>query len=164
MRYQWWPLSTAGHSRQSGREVEGRNTGREWIPEGSTFSSGLPQLSVLNEPGEHLRLHEDAEEAADAFWRHRFAESLPLKNALAALILGDEEGVVTHGLQEEADERLRHQAVQGVILCGHKGSWSVRNNSCFHPSKFWLKILQNFETRLGNLDKGFFFSRWIWRR
>lgn len=90
--------------------------------EGSTFGSSLPQLPILNEPGEHLRLHEDAKEAADAFRRHRLAEGLSLKNTLSTLVLSDEQGVVADGLQEEADEGLRHQAVQGVILCGHKAT------------------------------------------
>lgn len=111
------------------RELEGRKTGREWIREGSTFGTGLPQLPVLNEPGEHLRLHEDAEEAADAFRRHRLAESLPLKNAFPALVLSDEQGIVAHGLQEEADEGLGHQAVQGVVLCGHRRNRWMRKKT-----------------------------------
>lgn len=96
--------------------------GREGREEGSTFGTALPQLAILNEAGEHLRLHEDAQEAADALGRHRLAESLPLKSALPALVLCNEQGVVTHRLQEEADEGLGHQAVQGVVLCGHRGT------------------------------------------
>lgn len=87
----------------------------------STFGTGLPQLPILNEPRKHLRLHEDAQETTDAFRRHRLAEGLPLKNALPAIILGDEQRVMADGLQEKADEGLRHQAVQRVILCGRKG-------------------------------------------
>lgn len=72
----------------------------------STFSPGLPQLPILNEPGKHLRLHEDAQETSDAFRRHRLAEGLSLENALSTLILSDEQGVMADGLQEEADEGL----------------------------------------------------------
>lgn len=72
----------------------------------STFSPGLPQLSILDEPCEHLRFHEDAQETTDAFRRHRLAEGLSLENALSALVLSDKQGVMADGLQEEADEGL----------------------------------------------------------
>lgn len=77
----------------------------------STFSPGLPQLSILNEPCKHLRLHEDAQETTDALWRHCLAEGLPLENTLSTLILSDEQGVMADGLQKEADEGFWHQAV-----------------------------------------------------
>lgn len=72
----------------------------------STFGTGLPQLPILNEPCKHLRLHEDAQETTDAFRRHGLAEGLPLKNALSAIILSDEQRVMADGLQEKADEGL----------------------------------------------------------
>lgn len=81
-----------------------------------TFSSGLPQLSVLDESSEHLRLHEDSQEAADAFGGHGLAEGFTLEHALASLALSQEERVVSDGLQEEADEGLGHYAVQCVTL------------------------------------------------
>lgn len=87
----------------------------------ATFGPSLPQLPILNEPCKHLGLHEDAQETADAFGRHRLPEGLPLEDPLPALILCDEEGVMADGLQEEADKGLRHQAVQGIILCTHEG-------------------------------------------
>lgn len=69
-------------------------TGHSWKEltlrkEQSTFSSGLPQLPILNEPCKHLRLHEDAQETTDAFRRHSLAEGLSLENALSTLILMD---------------------------------------------------------------------------
>lgn len=70
------------------------------------FSPCFPQLPVLNEPCKHLRLHENAQETTNALGRHRLAKSLSLENALAALVLRDEEGVMSHCLQEEADEGL----------------------------------------------------------
>lgn len=76
-----------------------------------TFSPSLPQLAILNEPCKHLRLHKDAQEATDALRRHRLAEGLSLENAFAALVLGDKQGVMSDGLQEEANESLRHQTV-----------------------------------------------------
>lgn len=72
----------------------------------STFGAALPQLSILDEPCKHLRLHEDAQETTDAFRRHRLAEGLSLENTLSALVLSDEQGVMADGLQEEADEGL----------------------------------------------------------
>lgn len=178
---QWSPLSTRDQCYCSAsthswrwRELEGRKTGRGWIREGSTFGTGLPQLPVLNEPGEHLRLHEDAEEAADAFRRHRLAESLPLKNALPALVLSDEQGVVAHGLQEEADEGLGHQAVQGVVLCGHRRKWLMRKKTQAWTTEqvrsgflmvlpkqrqILTEIWPTFQTNLGKVDKGFY----VWR-
>lgn len=72
----------------------------------STFSPGLPQLPILNEPCKHLRLHEDAQEATDTFGRHGLAEGLSLENALSALVLSDKQGVMADGLEEEADESL----------------------------------------------------------
>ncbi len=72
----------------------------------STFSSGLSQLPILNEPCKHLRLHEDAQETSDAFRCHRLAEGLSLENTLSTLILSDEQGVMADGLQKEADESL----------------------------------------------------------
>lgn len=88
----------------------------------STFSPGFPQLSILNEACKHLRFHEDAKETADAFRCHRLAEGLPLENSLPALILSDKQGIMSNGFQEKANEGLRHQAVQGVVLCGCKGN------------------------------------------
>lgn len=97
--------------------------GHKWPSENaaSTFSPVLPQLPILNETSKHLRLHEDTQETTDAFRRHGFTEGLSLKNALSALILSDKQGVMSDGLQEEADESLWHQAVQGVVLCQDKG-------------------------------------------
>lgn len=92
-----------------------------WNLRKATFGPRLPQLPILNKPCKHLGLHKDAEETAYAFGRHRLPEGLSLEDPLPALILSDEEGVVSNGLQEEADEGLRHQAVQGVILYKHKG-------------------------------------------
>lgn len=71
-----------------------------------TFSPGFPQLPILNEPGKHLRLHEDAQETTDALRCHCLAEGLSLKASLSALVLSDEQGVMAHSLQEEADESL----------------------------------------------------------
>lgn len=97
--------------------------GHKWPSENaaSTFSPVLPQLPILNETSKHLRLHEDTQETTDAFRRHGFTEGLSLKNALSALILSDKQGVMSDGLQKEADESLWHQAVQGVVLCQDKG-------------------------------------------
>lgn len=72
----------------------------------STFSPRLPQLPILDEPCEHLRLHEDTQETANTFRSHRFAESLPLEEALSALVLSDKQGVVADGLEEEANKGL----------------------------------------------------------
>lgn len=92
-----------------------------WNLRKATFGPSLSQLPILNKPCKHLGLHEDAEETAYAFGRHRLPEGLSLEDPLPALVLSDEEGVMSNGLQEEADEGLRHQAVQGVILYRHKG-------------------------------------------
>lgn len=78
----------------------------------STFGSALAELAVLDEAGEHLGLHEDAQEAAYTLGGHRLTEGLALEDALATLALRHEKRVVADRLQEEADERLRHQAVQ----------------------------------------------------
>lgn len=83
----------------------------------STFSPCFPQLPVLDEASKHLRLHEDAQETADALGRHGLAKRLPLEDPLSSLVLRDEKGVMSHRLQEEADEGLRHQAAQRVVLC-----------------------------------------------
>lgn len=94
----------------------------------STFGPALPQLSVLDEASEHLGLHEDAQEAADALGGHRLAEGLALEDAFAPLALGHEQGVMADGLQEEADERLRNQAVQGVAFWAKQGERSDRQS------------------------------------
>lgn len=93
----------------------------------STFSSCLPQLSILNKPCKHLRLHEDPQETANTFRRHWLAKGLPLENALSTLVLSDKQGVMADSFQEEADEGLWHQAVQRVILCRHreKEKWLI---------------------------------------
>lgn len=82
----------------------------------STFSPRFPQLPILNEASKHLRLHEDAQETTDALGGHGLAKRLSLEDPLSTLVLRDEQGVMSHRLQEEADEGLWHQAVQGVIL------------------------------------------------
>lgn len=73
-----------------------------------TFCPALPQLTVLDEAGKHLGLHEDPQETADALWGHRLAESLTLEDALTPFTLGHEQRVMANSLQEEADEGLRH--------------------------------------------------------
>ena len=125
----WWHSATRDQCYCSGTESTGvdiqrgvcrlfTKTSKE--EQQSTFGTALPQLSILDEPSKHLRLHEDAQETTDAFRRHRLAEGLSLENTLSALVLSDEQGVMADGLQEEADEGLWHKAVQGVILCRHK--------------------------------------------
>lgn len=94
-----------------------------------TFGPSLPQLTILNEPCKHLRLHEDAQEAPDALGRHRLAEGLSLEDAFAALVLSDEQRVMADGLQEEADKSLRHQTVQRVVLWRHKGGEKVKTHT-----------------------------------
>ena len=86
-----------------------------------TFGPALPELTVLDEASKHLGLHEDPQEAPDALGGHRLAEGLALEDALPSLVLSEEQGVVSDGLQEEPDESFRHQAVQGVALCGAGG-------------------------------------------
>lgn len=70
----------------------------------------------MDEPRKHLGLHEDPQEATDALGGHRLAEGLALETAFSSLALAEEQGVVADGFQEETDEGLRHQAVQGVTL------------------------------------------------
>lgn len=106
-----------------------------WNLRKATFGPSLSQLPILNETCKHLGLHEDAEETANAFGRHRFPEGLSLEDALPALFFSDEEGVMSDGLQEEADEGLGHQAVQGVILYRHKGDVQCQP----HISAFRIK-------------------------
>ena len=115
----WWGLSPLGISVTAAAPCSFYTL--VWNLRKATFGPSLSQLPVLNKPCKHLGLHEDAEETADAFGRHGLPEGLSLEDPLPALFFSDEEGVMSHGLQKEADEGLRHQAVQGVILYRHKG-------------------------------------------
>lgn len=86
-------------------------------PHAGTPTSGvLPaQLPLLGEAPEHLGLHEDLQEAAEALGGDGFAEGLALQGPLLALAR-QEQGVVAHGLHEEADKGLGHHLVQGAGL------------------------------------------------
>lgn len=72
----------------------------------------LPQLPLLNEAPEHLRLHEDLQEAPEALGGDGFAESLALQGPLLALRGRQEQGVVAHNLHKETDKGLGHHLVQ----------------------------------------------------
>lgn len=74
------------------------------------------ELSLLDEPAEHLGLHEDLQEAAHGLGRDGFAEALALEGArdrgggrggVAVFpFAGDEELIVANQLHEETDEGL----------------------------------------------------------
>lgn len=80
-------------------------------------SEGLSvQLSLLDEPAKHLRLHKDFQEAAYGLGWDGLAETLPLDEAghrrgggggITVLSLSvDKELVVAHQLHKESDEGL----------------------------------------------------------
>lgn len=123
----------------------------------ATFGPSLPQLPILDKPCKHLGLHEDAKETAYAFGRHRLPEGFSLEDALPALFFSDEEGVMSDGLQEEADEGLRHQAVQGVVLYRHKGDVQRPTN--------YLSIqneMQQRTTTMAELNAKHVITLWWW--
>lgn len=76
----------------------------------------LPQLPLLNEAPEHLRLHEDLQEASEALGGDGLAESLALQGPLLSLGGDQEEGVVAHDLHKETDKGLRHHLIQRAGL------------------------------------------------
>lgn len=117
-----------------------------------TFRSALPQLSVLDESSKHLRLHEDSQEAADAFGGYGLAEGFTLEHALASLALSQEERIVSNGLQEKADEGLGHHAVQRVTLWGEEKEDSpscttAHRNDIMITNPFQLEINYVFELK-----------------
>lgn len=76
----------------------------------------LPQLPLLNEAPEHLRLHEDLQEASEALGGDGLAESLALQGPLLSLGGSQEEGVVAHDLHKETDKGLGHHLIQRAGL------------------------------------------------
>lgn len=106
MKACWWCLSPLGISVTAAAPCSFCTL--VWNLRLATFGTSLPQLPILNKPCKHLGLHEDAEETTYALGRHRLPEGLSLEDPL---VLSDEEGVMSDGLQEKADEGLRHQAV-----------------------------------------------------
>ena len=81
-----------------------------------TSSSSLAQLFVLNETGEHLRLHEELQELTDSAGRVRFAEAFPLELPAPVGRLDHVERIVSHQLHEEPSEALRHQSAEVSLL------------------------------------------------
>lgn len=92
-------------------------------------SKGLPvQLSLLDEPAKHLRLHEDFQEAAYSLGRDGLAETLSLEEAghrwgggggITVLPLNiDKELVVAHQLHKEADESLGDNSTEVAGIWG----------------------------------------------
>lgn len=86
-------------------------------------SQSVPvELPLLDEPAEHLGLHEDLEEATHGLGGDRFAKALPLEGAgdrgggrggVAVLPLaGEEERIVADQLHEKADEGLGHDRAE----------------------------------------------------
>lgn len=80
------------------------------------------ELSLLDEPAEHLGLHEDLQEATHGLGRDRFTKALALEGAgdrggrrggVAVLpFADDEEGIVAYQLHEEADKGLGHNGAK----------------------------------------------------
>lgn len=83
-----------------------------------TLDSALAELSVLDEAGEHLCVHEQLEELAHASRRMRLPEhfSVELANAVVSRLV-DVQRVMAHQLHEESHKRLRHQSTQAALLC-----------------------------------------------
>lgn len=80
------------------------------------------ELSLLDEPAEHLGLHEDLQEATHGLRWDRFTETLALEGAgdrgggrggVAVFpFAGDEEWIVAYQLHEETNEGLRHNGAE----------------------------------------------------
>lgn len=81
-----------------------------------TFGILPAQLPLLDEAPEHLGLHENLQEAAQALGGDCFAEGLSLQGPLLTLARCEEQGVMAHDLHEESDEGFRHHLVQGAGL------------------------------------------------
>lgn len=87
-----------------------------------TFQGSPVELPLLDEPAEHLGLHEDLQEAAHGLGRDGFAETLPLEGAGARgggrrgvavfPLADDEEWIVAHQLHEETDKGLGHNGAK----------------------------------------------------
>lgn len=84
-----------------------------------TSSSSLAQLLVLDKACEHLRVHEELQELADASRRVGLPEGVAVQLPAAARRLGHVQRVVAHQLHEEAHEALRHQRAEvSLLTCG----------------------------------------------
>ncbi len=80
------------------------------------------ELSLLDEPAEHLGLHEDLQEATHSLGRDRFTKTLALEGAgdrgggrggVAVLpFADDEEGIVAYQLHEETNKGLGHNGAK----------------------------------------------------
>lgn len=82
-----------------------------------TLDSPLAELSVLNEAGEHLGVHEQLEELAHASGRMRLSEGFPVELADAVVSrLVDVQRVMAHKLNEESHERFGHQSAQAAFV------------------------------------------------
>lgn len=127
-----WIESRYSCTLSSNRPGEGERIMKLWI--NSTHLNGtllldlftsqrLPvELSLLDEPAEHLGLHEDLQEAAHSLRGYCFAKTLPLEGAgnwgwrwwgVAVLsFTDDEEWIMSYQLHEEADKSLGHNGAK----------------------------------------------------
>lgn len=112
--------------------------GALWPAAALTSSSTLAQLFVLDEAGEHLRVHEELQELPHAPRRVRLAEAVALQLPAAAGRLGHVERVVSHQLHEEADEALRDQRAQVSLLTCRQGDTMTHMQ---WDSLFWWYFL-----------------------
>lgn len=86
-----------------------------------TLDSALAELSVLDEAGEHLRVHEQLEELPHASGRMRLPEgfSVELADAVVSRLV-DVQRVMAHQLYEESHKRLGYQSTQTALLCAQR--------------------------------------------
>lgn len=93
-----------------------------------TLDSPLAELSVLDEAGKHLGVHEQLEELAHASGRMRLPEgfSVELADAIVSRLV-DVQRVMAHQLHKESHKRLRHQSAQAALLCTEERSQSRAN-------------------------------------
>lgn len=113
-------------------------------------SQSLPvQLSLLDEPAEHLGLHEDLQEAPHSLGRNRFTKTLALKGAgdrggrrggVAVFpFTGDEEWIVAYQLHEETNESLGHNGAKMARIWKEEDEhYNVNLLSCKIEWLFWL--------------------------
>lgn len=123
-------------------------------------SEALPaQLPLLDEAGEHLRLHEHLQEPLQALGRDGFAEGFSLKGrrrggrgagqggggdgVVLSVRSAHEEGIVTHHLHEEAHKGLWHRGAEGA------GVWVVKRRGTViddtTPSRSATFIMWHFQ-------------------
>lgn len=105
-----------------------------------TFQSLPVELSLLDEPAEHLGLHEDLQEATHGLRRDRLTKTFALEGAgdrgggrggVAVFpFTGDEEWIVAYQLHEETDEGLGHNGAEMARICRQEDKLCNMNLPC----------------------------------